>query len=71
LKLLEGLSLDHQVYAALVRKYRGQVMYRQARIPRLRIFKTNDDEQSLAQLVEILRDIYHGVAGPGVAGRNE
>ncbi|HHT74049.1 MAG TPA: transcription-repair coupling factor [Firmicutes bacterium] len=71
LKLLEGLSLDHGVYAALVRKYRGQVAYRQARIPRLRIAKAKSDEQSMAQLVEVLQDIHNGLTPPAVAGRNE
>lgn len=71
LKLLEGLSLDHRISSGLVRKYRGQVTYRQARIPRLRIARAKDDEQAMAQLVEVLQDMYSGFAGPQVAGRNE
>lgn len=70
-KLLEGLSLDNQIYMGLMRKYRGQVTYRHARIPRLRIAKAKDDEQSMAQLVEVLKDIHGGLTPPAVAGRNE
>ena len=42
-----------------------------ARIPRLRIAKAKSDEQSMAQLVEVLQDIHNGLTPPAVAGRNE
>ena len=70
LKLLEGLSLDHGVYAALVRKT-GPIWPTAKRIPRLRIAKAKSDEQSMAQLVEVLQDIHNGLTPPAVAGRNE
>ncbi|NLM40001.1 MAG: transcription-repair coupling factor, partial [Firmicutes bacterium] len=74
IKLLEGLSLDNLVYSNLMRRFRGQVVYRHGRIPQLRLTKAQNDEESLVQLVQVLQFMHEGleqVAEGKVAGRNE
>ena len=63
LKLLEGISFDREIFAGLVRKYRGRLAYQHGRVPQLKILIRNrTQEQALQMLLEVVRDLQQEVA---------
>lgn len=63
LKMLEGISFDREAYAALVRKYRGRVVYQHGRIPQLKVsVRGRSDKEALQILLDVVRDLQLEVA---------
>ncbi len=63
LKMLEGISFGRDVYASVVRKYRGRVVYQHGRVPQLKVsVRGRSDKEALQILLDVVSDLQEEVA---------